>query len=206
VRHNSPCDVRLFLWHFKKTFVGGRRPRVNKVDCELPDAGASLAEVRRLREENSRLRGLLIAHDIRIPESANFTDETPQISNSAPEVRNSVVATAGQRIAIFRSLFRGREDVYAIRWENADGRSGYMPKADRDWKSYLSATAEVRKKVDRLTRTYRHSMMTWCERILLANIRPGYILSYRTRHVGSWRSILTRRRGSKTPPHFLKPA
>ena len=56
---------------------------------------------------------------------------------------------------MFRRLFRGREDVYAIRWENADGRSGYMPKADRDWKSYLSATAEDRKKVDRLTRTYR---------------------------------------------------
>jgi hypothetical protein len=26
-----------------------------------------------------------------------------------------------------------------------------MPKADRDWKSYLSAAAEDRKKVDRLT-------------------------------------------------------
>jgi len=128
---------------------------VKEVDCELPDAGASLEEVQRLREENSRLRSLLIAHDIRIPESTSFTDESPQVSNSAPEVRNPVVATAEQRISIFRSLFRGREDVYAIRWENADGRSGYMPKADRDWKSYLSATAEDRKKVDRLTRTYR---------------------------------------------------
>jgi hypothetical protein len=140
---------------FQEDFVSGRRPTVNKVDGELPDAGASLAEVRRLREENSRLRSLLIAHDIRIPESANFTGEPPQASNSAPEVRNPIVATAEQRIALFRSLFRGREDVYAIRWENADGRSGYMPKADRDWKSYLSATAEDRKKVDRLTRTYR---------------------------------------------------
>jgi hypothetical protein len=144
-----------YFTHFKITFVGGRRPRVNKVDGELPDAGASIAEVRRLREENSRLRSLLIAHDIRIPESANFIDDPPQVSNSAPEVRNPVVATAEQRIALFRSLFRGREDVYAIRWENADGRFGYMPKADRDWKSYLSATAEDRKKVDRLTRTYR---------------------------------------------------
>jgi hypothetical protein len=35
-----------------------------------------------------------------------------------------------QRIALFRSLFHGRDDVYAVRWENADGRSGYMPKAD----------------------------------------------------------------------------
>jgi hypothetical protein len=147
------CDY--FYGISRKLFVGGRRSRVKEVDCELPDAGASLEEVQRLREENSRLRSLLIAHDIRIPESTSFTDESPQVSNSAPEVRNPVVATAEQRISIFRSLFRGREDVYAIRWENADGRSGYMPKADRDWKSYLSATAEDRKKVDRLTRTYR---------------------------------------------------
>jgi superfamily II DNA or RNA helicase len=56
---------------------------------------------------------------------------------------------------LFRSLFRGREDAYAIRWENNDGRSGYMPKADRDWKSYLGAKDADRKKVDRLTRKYR---------------------------------------------------
>ena len=128
---------------------------MNKVDSELPDSGTSIAEVLQLREENSRLRSLLIAHGIRIPESAKFTGETLQVSNSASDARNPVVATAEQRIALFRRLFRGREDVYAIRWENADGRSGYMPKADRDWKSYLSATAEDRKKVDRLTRTYR---------------------------------------------------
>jgi hypothetical protein len=65
------------------------------------------------------------------------------------------VGTAEQRIALFRSLFRGRDDVYAIRWESDDGRSGYMPKADRDWKSYLRAKDEDRKKVDRLTRQYR---------------------------------------------------
>jgi hypothetical protein len=65
------------------------------------------------------------------------------------------VGTAEQRIALFRGLFRGREDIYAIRWESGDGRSGYMPKADRDWKSYLRARDEDRKKVDRLTRTYR---------------------------------------------------
>ena len=44
---------------------------------------------------------------------------------------------------------------YAIRWENVEGRFGYMPKADRDWKSYLSAKDEDRKKIDRLTRKYR---------------------------------------------------
>src|SRR5204863_5380631 len=62
---------------------------------------------------------------------------------------------AEQRIALFRSLFHGRDDVYAVRWENTDGRYGYMPKADRDWKAYLRAKDEDRKKVDRQTRKFR---------------------------------------------------
>ena len=90
---------------------------------------ASLAEVRRLREENARLQGLLIEHGIRIPETAISTGGTPRAVISAPDNRNPGVGKAEQRIALFRSLFRGRDDVYAIRWERADGRSGYMPKA-----------------------------------------------------------------------------
>ena len=130
-------------------------PSVNTVDSELSNSGASVAEVLQLREENARLRSLLITHGIRIPEAAKLACETPQVSNSAPDARSLGVATAEQRIALFRSLFRGRDDVYVIRWENDDGRSGYMPKADRDWKSYLSAKDKDRKKVDRLTRKYR---------------------------------------------------
>jgi hypothetical protein len=65
------------------------------------------------------------------------------------------LGTAEQRIELFRIFFRGRDDVYAIRWESADGRSGYMPKADRDWKSYLRAKDKDRKRVDRQTRRFR---------------------------------------------------
>jgi len=71
------------------------------------------------------------------------------------DVRRSALRTAEQRIELFRSLFRGRDDVYAIRWESADRRSGYMPKANRDWKSYLRAKDKDRKKVDRQTRKFR---------------------------------------------------
>ena len=127
---------------------------MNSVDQKLSSSAASAAENRRLLKENARLRSLLIAHGIPIPDAAQPTLHPPQASNSAPEARKPGIATAEQRIALFRSLFRGREDIYAIRWENNDGRSGYMPKADRDWKSYLSAKDEDRKKVDRLTRTY----------------------------------------------------
>jgi len=38
-------------------------------------------------------------------------------------------------IESFKSLFRGRQDVYAIRWEK-EGKSGYMPAYKVDWSDY----------------------------------------------------------------------
>lgn len=38
-------------------------------------------------------------------------------------------------IKLYRSFFRGREDVYAVRWEKGD-RSGYMPAYQVDWNDY----------------------------------------------------------------------
>lgn len=60
--------------------------------------------------------------------------------------------SAPQKIALFRSLFHGREDVYARRWESPDGRSGYSPNTERDWRSYYAAKTEDRKRIDRETR------------------------------------------------------
>jgi hypothetical protein len=39
------------------------------------------------------------------------------------------------RIGIFKSVFRGRDDIYAIRWEK-DGKSGYTPAYDINWDTY----------------------------------------------------------------------
>ncbi|MGA3127531.1 MAG: DEAD/DEAH box helicase family protein [Candidatus Korobacteraceae bacterium] len=113
-----------------------------------------MTEAERLREENARLRRLLIQHGIEIPEPPS-KDGIPSTTQTTSVVGNRGTSTAEQRIALFRSLFRGRDDVYAIRWESADRRSGYMPRADRDWKSYLRAKDEERKKVDHQTRKFR---------------------------------------------------
>jgi superfamily II DNA or RNA helicase/very-short-patch-repair endonuclease len=41
---------------------------------------------------------------------------------------------AGEKIALFRSLFRGREDVYPRRYENQrSGRAGYAPACGNEW-------------------------------------------------------------------------
>jgi hypothetical protein len=119
---------------------------VNESDPKPLDLQSALAKVRRPREENVRLRGLLQEHGIQIP--VQSTNEIPVTTSVLPSA-HAPVLKAEQRIALFRSLFHGREDVYALRWENADGRSGYMPKADRDWKAYLRAKDQDRKKVDR---------------------------------------------------------
>jgi superfamily II DNA or RNA helicase len=61
---------------------------------------------------------------------------------------------ARKRIALFRNLFRGREDVYACRWDSPDGQSGYSPAAQKDWKAIHRSRPEDRKKVDQKTRKY----------------------------------------------------
>jgi hypothetical protein len=61
---------------------------------------------------------------------------------------------ARRRIALFRSLFRGREDVYARRWENRKGESGYSPADIKDWKAINKSRPEDRKKVHQQTREF----------------------------------------------------
>ena len=36
-------------------------------------------------------------------------------------------------MALFRSLFRGRDDVYAVRWEGRNGKAGYSPACRKVW-------------------------------------------------------------------------
>ncbi len=65
---------------------------------------------RRLSHENNVLRQEL--NKIR---SENQSDRKANLSSQ-------------DKIRVFRSLFRGREDVYAVRWSNArTGKSGYTP-------------------------------------------------------------------------------
>jgi len=107
-------------------------------------------ENQRLREENARLRRVLDAHGITVPQLV--LDDARPVQTITPMVTESKEERARKRVALFRSLFRGREDVYARRWENSDGRSGYSPAALKDWKAINSSRPEDRKKVDRNTR------------------------------------------------------
>jgi superfamily II DNA or RNA helicase len=46
-----------------------------------------------------------------------------------------------EQLSIFKSLFKGRTDVFAIRWEK-EGKAGYMPAYAIDWQQYSLHKAE----------------------------------------------------------------
>ena len=79
----------------------------------------ALEECALLREENKRLRSLL-----NIPEEK-------------PDVHAAHSLSQDEKIILFRSLFRGREDVYPVRWEAKTGKSGYSPACANEWKRPL---------------------------------------------------------------------
>ena len=116
----------------------------NPDNDKLPDTYAQL------RAENEKLKQLLTSHGIHIPEAVQpptlSTVTTPKI----PIVTTKSPAEA--KIKLFRSLFRGREDVYALRWTGKMGKSGYSPACVRDWKAYFATDPDRRKAIDNQTR------------------------------------------------------
>jgi hypothetical protein len=98
------------------------RQRINlKVEAKNIDEllAAALAEAGRLRCENERLRKL-----VRIRESCPQVILASQMDTIPPKASS---LSADEKIRLFRSLFRGREDVYAVRWQGRNGKSGYAP-------------------------------------------------------------------------------
>ncbi|MBN2792366.1 MAG: DEAD/DEAH box helicase family protein [Desulfuromonadales bacterium] len=85
----------------------------------------------RLEEENARLKKMLTQHGI--------AWEYPTTTESAPaSTEPTHVPThfsTDDKIALFRRLFRGREDVYPQRWESAKGTSGYSPACGNEWQT-----------------------------------------------------------------------
>lgn len=81
----------------------------------------------RLKEENKRLQSLLIAHGITVKKSQ------PQQSIDIVDTQFPAF-TPAEKIGLFRRLFRGRIDVYPIRWSSSTGRSGYSPACGNEWK------------------------------------------------------------------------
>jgi hypothetical protein len=82
------------------------------------------------------------------PEPLGSTAVRATIALDKPQTELSV----GEKIALFRSLFRGREDVYAVRWEGTNGKAGYSPASIKAWDALRLAPKSEWKKRDKETR------------------------------------------------------
>lgn len=98
----------------------------------------------RLMEYLQSLEGSMLpeeAEKLFLTEWANIKEEFLQKQNETkiiPSVDNYVQAdksmTMAQLVALYRELFYGRQDVYAVRWENQKaGTQGYAPKCKNEW-------------------------------------------------------------------------
>src|SRR5258706_15047699 len=126
-------------------------PRVDMTDQKAIAERLKSAqeECDRLRAENARLRAMLGIQDSVSKDPGPTAIPIVSVSDS----NIAAPSTPEKKISVFRSLFRGREDVYAIRWEGKGGKSGYSPAGVMDWRAIHAARPEERKKVARKTRT-----------------------------------------------------
>ena len=55
-----------------------------------------------------------------------------------------VQMTSPQKIACFSQLFRGRDEVHAVRWENSQGRSGYAVACANEWRAGVCEKPKIK--------------------------------------------------------------
>ncbi len=106
-----------------------------------------------LVEENAKLKAkinMLESNNETLKHESTFTDEllfeetSIGLIENEPKIESIKTKTEvchfnnfsdkKNKIILFMSLFKGREDVYAKRWENRKGASGYSPVCLNEWK------------------------------------------------------------------------
>ena len=98
--------------------------RLKSLESERAEILARLEELRRKREATRQLKETVFSFP-----AATVKEDSP------PE----------EKITIFRSLFKGREDVYALRWESRKtGKSGFQPACRNEWIKGLCRKREIR--------------------------------------------------------------
>jgi hypothetical protein len=101
----------------------------------------------RITELMSRL-AVLERERVEILAEINALRSTQSEGTAAIKVSGKAVdrnSTIEKKVALFRGLFRGRSDVFPIRWENrTTGRSGYAPACGNEWQRGICEKPKVK--------------------------------------------------------------
>lgn len=90
-----------------------------------------LAQNEVLRKENAEMKSLLCAHGIEYKPKQKEVNDSVYSSVLFPAVRLSLE----ERVSLFQSLFKGREDIFARRWfSKSTNKGGYQPVCTNEWR------------------------------------------------------------------------
>lgn len=91
-----------------------------------------IARLHVLEKENARLKSLLEEHGI--PYEVEKQDDIAVASKPHECKQSQNQLSLQEKVELFQSLFKGREDVFAKRWySNSTKQSGYQPVCKREW-------------------------------------------------------------------------
>ena len=106
---------------------------IEAVEKKLVQLDEQRAIIQNQLDELKKQRHLLVSQK---PSDSTSQADQPSVTNHASE---------SEKIALFRSLFRGRGDVFARRFESAKtGKSGYQPCCCNEWVQGTCEKPEVK--------------------------------------------------------------
>ncbi|AGK55853.1 TOTE conflict system archaeo-eukaryotic primase domain-containing protein [Bacillus sp. 1NLA3E] len=94
-----------------------------------------LNECERLKKENLYLKNLL---------SKMMNPQVVKENHFPAENIVSNFSTVEEKVKLFKSLFKGRTDAYALRWESQSGQSGYIPACANEWKKPICLKPKIK--------------------------------------------------------------
>lgn len=101
---------------------------------------AALAENEALRNEIKALKARLSLTADSMPQTGAESVNQKAPLSPAPEMTNNKTRlnremSPLEKLSLFMSLFSGRTDAYARRWESRQGKAGYSPVCRNEWKA-----------------------------------------------------------------------
>ena len=120
----------------------------NKLKNNLMNLTDLWLKYQQLLNENEQLKQIIRDYETNYGPLGKMSDTPPAPSQSPPETPPSDAihkhSTPDEKIALFLSLFKGQPGVYAKRWQNKAGKSGYSPVCLNEWERELCGKPKIK--------------------------------------------------------------
>ena len=151
----------------------------------------------RLGDEKAALKARLAELEVAPPKEQKRPQPKGRVSNRSP---------AREKIMLFRSLFRGRADVFPQRWENTrKGKVGYAPACGNEWKPGLCDKPRIK-----CVACSNQAFLAVTDEVIDGHLRGRHTSAstpwFPTIPVGFWPRISTGGLGGGMPRRFSQPA